>query len=574
MSILSPPSSALDAKLESDSTATIPTPNQESALKEEARAPSEKSSASTTESGFNPGWRFYLAFSSLSVITLMAALDATSISVALPIMAKVLKGTAIEAFWSGTSFLLTSTVFQPVLGSFSHIFGRKPLVFFSLALFTAGAIIAALAHDFTVILVGRSIQGIGGGGIICLTEIIVTDMVPLRERGKWFSFISSMWAIGTVTGPLLGGGFAQNVSWRWIFWINMPFVGIGVTMIILFLHLNYKTSSFLSKLRRVDWLGTVLFLASTTGFLIPITWGGVMYPWSSWRTLVPLILCALGLLAFFIHQERFAAEPLIRTEVLKSRTAAATYFATVIHGVVLWSLLYYMPLYYEAVKGFSPILAGVALFPQTFTVAPAAIVVGATIAITGRYRWAIWAGWALTTLGMGVLVDLKVATSTVQWIFMNLVAGLGTGILFPSMAIAVQASATSANQAYAASMFSFLRAFGQTLGVAVGGVIFQNQMKKKLLAFPLLADKAVEYSRDASGLVQIIKAMPAGEAKQQLLVSYTDALRYVWIVMCALSAVALAASLFTQAFPLDRALETEQGFKERERARDEEKDEA
>lgn len=354
----------------------------------------------------------------------------------------------------------------------------------------------------------------------------------------------------------------------------MPFVGIGVTMIILFLHLNYKTSSFLSKLRRVDWLGTVLFLASTTGFLIPITWGGVMYPWSSWRTLVPLILCALGLLAFFIHQERFAAEPLIRTEVLKSRTAAATYFATVIHGVVLWSLLYYMPLYYEAVKGFSPILAGVALFPQTFTVAPAAIVVGATIAITGRYRWAIWAGWALTTLGMGVLVDLKVATSTVQWIFMNLVAGLGTGILFPSMAIAVQASATSANQAYAASMFSFLRAFGQTLGVAVGGVIFQNQMKKKLLAFPLLADKAVEYSRDASGLVQIIKAMPAGEAKQQLLVSYTDALRYVWIVMCALSAVALAASLFTQAFPLDRALETEQGFKERERARDEEKDEA
>ena len=119
-------------------------------------------------------------------------------------MAKALGGSAIEAFWSGTSFLLTSTVFQPVLGSFSHIFGRKPLIYLSLALFTAGAIIAALADNFTVILIGRSIQGIGGGGIICLTEIVVTDMVPLRERGKWFSLFSAMWSIGTVAGPLLG----------------------------------------------------------------------------------------------------------------------------------------------------------------------------------------------------------------------------------------------------------------------------------------------------------------------------------------------------------------------------------
>jgi MFS family permease len=130
-------------------------------------------------------------------------------------MAKVLGGSAIEAFWSGTSFLLTSTVFQPVLGSFSHIFGRKPLIYFSLVLFTAGAIIAAVANNFTVILVGRSIQGIGGGGIIALTEIVVTDMVPLRERGKYFSIFSAMWAIGTVAGPLLGESLWDRSS-RWL----------------------------------------------------------------------------------------------------------------------------------------------------------------------------------------------------------------------------------------------------------------------------------------------------------------------------------------------------------------------
>jgi sugar phosphate permease len=146
---------------------------------------------------FNPGWRFYLAFLSLTTITLMVALDATSLSVALPIMARALGGSAMQAFWSGTSFLLTSTVFQPVIGSFSEIFGRKPMLYASLALFGAGAIIAALAHDFNLVLVGRSIQGVGGGGVITLTEIVVTDLVPLRVRGQWFSFVTSAWALGS-----------------------------------------------------------------------------------------------------------------------------------------------------------------------------------------------------------------------------------------------------------------------------------------------------------------------------------------------------------------------------------------
>jgi hypothetical protein len=185
-----------------------------------------------------------------------------------------------------------------------------------------------------------------------------------------------------------------------------------------------------------------------------------------------------------------------------------------------------MPLYFEAVKGFGPILAGVAMFPWTFTVAPASVATGITIAVTCQYRWANRAGWFLATLGMGLLIILKPNTPTVSWIFLNLVGGPGTGMLFPAMALAVQASATAKDQAYAANMFSFFRAFRQKLGVAIGGVIFQNQMKKKMLSFPLLADLAGEYSRDAAGLVQIIKDMPAGEMKEQLRESYTDALKY------------------------------------------------
>jgi hypothetical protein len=235
--------------------------------------------------------------------------------------------------------------------------------------------------------------------------------------------------------------------------------------------------------------------------------------------------------------------------------------------MILWSILYYLPLYYEAVKGFSPILAGVSLFPQTFTVAPASIVAGVVIAVTGKYRGFTWVGWATTTIGLGLLTLLKVNTSTPGWIFLNLV---GTGVLFSAMAIAVQASSSNEDMAHAVTMFAFFRAFGQTVGVAIGGVIFQNQMKKKLLTYPLLADKASEWSQDASGLVQTIKNMPAGLAKDQLKLAYVDSLKYIWIFICVLAGVAFIASLFTEALPLDRALETEQGFKQKPKESDEE----
>ncbi|MCJ1226433.1 hypothetical protein MMC12_003085 [Toensbergia leucococca] len=523
------------------------------------------------EAEFRPNLAFFLAFLTLAVITMMVALDGTSLSVALPIIADKLRGTAIEAFWAGTSFLLCSTIFQPNFASFSHIFGRKPMVLVGLVFFLIGAIVAAVANDFGTLLVGRSLQGIGGGGLIALTEIVVTDLVPLRLRGQYFGIISAMWSIGSVSGPLIGGAFAQDVTWRWIFWLNLPFIGVAFVFVPLFLKLNFVPSHFADQLKRVDWIGSVLFIGSTTSVMIPITWGGVSYAWDSWRTLVPLLVGIAGEIVFVVYEEHFAAEPLIRLTIFKNRTAAVSYLGTVIHGMVLWGILYYLPLYYEAVKGQSPILAGVSMFPETFTVAPAAMVAGFIITFTGRYRWAIWAGWTLTTVGTGLLYLLDVHTSTVEWIFLNLVSGLGTGILFPSMAFAIQASSTNADLAFAVAMYSFFRAFGQALGVAIGGTVFQNQMKQLLLTYPALAAQADVYSRDASSLVQIIKAMPAGADKVDLMQSYAGALKIVWITFCGIAGLGLVASLWTRGLDLTRAFETEQGFQYEKRVEDEEK---
>ncbi|KAK2773228.1 hypothetical protein FQN52_006018 [Onygenales sp. PD_12] len=509
-------------------------------------------------SDFKPSMRVWMAFLTLAILTLMAALDGTSISVALPVTSNVVPSLPSKDF--GSEHL---QVFQPSFASFSNIFGRKPLLMVALAFFLVGTIVAGLANNFTNMLVGRSIQGVGGGGIIALSEIIVTDLVPLRVRGQFFGILSSMWSLGSVLGPILGGGFSQDVSWRWIFYINFPFIGIGTILLLFFFKLNFVPTSLMSKLRRIDYVGTVLFVASTTAFLIPVTWGGVMYDWDSWRTLVPLILGTFGLIGTMLYETYVAENPIIPVTIFATRTATVSYIETVLHGLVLWCGLYYIPLYFETVLEYSPIMTGVAAFPMTFTVAPSAVLVGILVTKTGRYRWAIWAGFAISTLGFGILALLDVGTSIPAWIFLMLPVGLGLGFLFPSLGFAIQASALKGHMAIAVAMFSFFRAFGQTIGVAIGGTIFQNQMLKNLKTYPEFAARAVELSKDAAGLVQVVRAMEDGPEKQHLKQAYTDSLRIVWAVCTALLGVAGLLSLLTKSYDLNQAMDSDQTIKEK-----------
>ena len=287
-----------------------------------------------------------------------------------------------------------------------------------------------------------------------------------------------------------------------------------------------------------------------------------MYAWSSFRTLLPLILGICGIFVFVIYELYVAKTPMIPLRIASTPTAAVNYIGTLVHGMILWCVLYYLPFYYEAVKDYSPTISGVAAFPETFTIAPMAIVVGVAIGITGRFRWAIWSGWSLTVLGMGLLYLLGPKTSIPAFVFLNLVPGLGLGSLFACMNLATQAAATEKHVGFAAAMYIFMRSLGQGVGIAVGGVIFQSRFAIELRGTPDLARNATALAQDVSGLVQVIKAMPNGAADRVTIVNaYADALNVVWVVMAGLAFVALLLSFGTEGLSLNAAMETEQALK-------------
>ncbi|KAF2137939.1 uncharacterized protein K452DRAFT_235249 [Aplosporella prunicola CBS 121167] len=516
---------------------------------------------STDGHDFKPGRHFWLALAPVALLAMMVSLDGTSVSVALPIMAESLHGTAAEAFWTGTSFLLSSAVFQLPIGSLSETFGRMYTLAACTLLFLIGIIISSVSHNFTPMLLGRTIQGMGGGGIILLNDIVITDLVPMRHRGTYFGIIGGVWALGSVSGPVIGGALAYEASWRWLFWINIPFAAIALVMIPIYLRLKRTPGSVLEKLRSIDWIGSVLFIGATSSFLIPITWGGVQFPWESWHTLVPLLMGVAGMAAFCVYEKLVPSTPIIHLDLLRDYNMAYSLFAAIINAAIVYGALYFLPLYFEATKDYNPTVSGVALFPATFTVAPMSIIAGIVISKTGDFRVVTWVGWILSTVGLGVMTLLDVDTSVVKWFFMTFTTGLGLGLLYTSLAIINQAATPSDDaMAIAIGLFIFARCLGQCLGVAMSGSVFQNQMKAKLLKTETLADKATEYSRDATSIVALLGGMPDDERKRELIQAYADALKIVWAVFAALSGAAMLAGFFIKKVSLDRAHQTRQGL--------------
>ncbi|KAK7910702.1 major facilitator superfamily transporter [Apiospora marii] len=506
-------------------------------------------------SEWNPTRHELLIMITLSIISLMVALDACIIVTSLSAMVTDLGGNTTQGFWIGTSYLLVNAVTMPFIASLSNIFGRPLCLVTALVFFTVGTLVCSLAHSVGTMLVGRSVQGVGGGGIVVLSLIIFTDIVPLRHRPKWYGTVLGAWSLGTCLGPICGGLIAEHTTWRWVFYIMFPFCAFGLIAVPALLTLAPRTATMAEKLARVDWVGSAIFTGSATSFLIAISWGGSQHAWDSVATLVPLCVGVAGLVVTYVWEAHFAKEPFLRKSL---------FWRLTIQGLVIYGQLYYGPLYFLSVKGYSPTKAGLALFPVMFTLVPGSIVTGALVTRLNNYRWAIWTGWVVCAVGSGLTVLWDLDTPVWQWVITLVIIGFGHGAILNAQNFAAQAMCPPGEEGAAAGMYGFVRQFGTAVGVGIGGSAFQNVMARKLEWEGLpstLAD-------NAEAFVETLRRMPDGAPeKLRILGAYVYGFHGVLGVYVAAAGLAFFVSLFIKHYDMNKAIDTEHHLQENRASR-------
>ncbi|KAI1211605.1 MFS general substrate transporter [Annulohypoxylon truncatum] len=515
--------------------------------------------SSENDVDFKAGKRELLILGTMTALNVILSLDATVLPPVLPTLAKDLNGTTIETFWTGSSYLLANAVFVPFLGAVSDLFGRRAVLLFSLIMFTVGTIISCLATNFTELLCGRTIQGIGGGGIYTLSYIVVSDIIPLRQRPKYISFILSGWALGTIVGPITGGLVAEHAQWQWIFYINFPFCFLGL-LVLPFAFRDLKLQNqptFLTALSRVDWIGSILFIAGTSSILIGLTWGGVQYEWSSYQTWLPILLGGITTVCSVVYECYIPAKPFIHLSVWGNISACLVFLLGLFAGFTLYSHLYYLPFYLISVKGLSTTLTGVYIMATTALIVPISIISGRLMARFGSFLWSIWLGFACLIVSNGVLLLMNQYRSLVAHLFLILTISLGHGFTLLSPNIAIQAIAPARDVAYAVSMYVFVRQFGICLGVAVGGTVFDNVLLRALERAGFSHEVALATARNASAFSGQLNAMSNGPQKTAFLNAFVEAFHGVLYLLLALAAFSLVLSLFVKHHDMNKQLESD-----------------
>lgn len=306
-------------------------------------------STSTLESqseaqSWTPSRQIKLVVLGQMFVVFAISLDMTILTATLPTVSEALGASVTEAFWIAASYLLAAAVVQPIMAALSDVFGRRSVIFTALSLFTAGSIICATAHNVAAMLAGRTIQGIGGGGVLSVNLIILADLIPLRYRAKHISFQQLCVTIGFNTAPIIGGAIVKYTTWRWLFYINLPFCAIGLVIIPFVLRYQQPTATINDKLSNVDWFGSISFIVGMTSTLVGITWGGSQFAWSSAATLVPIILGLAVVFMTGLYERYLAKVTFLRLSLFSTRSQVCTYFCTVLQGLTLFSEVYFLVL--------------------------------------------------------------------------------------------------------------------------------------------------------------------------------------------------------------------------------------
>lgn len=485
----------------------------------------------------------------------VAALDATIVATAVPVITHELNS-ATGYTWIGGAYLIANAVASPIWAKLSDIWGRKLIMLSAVGIFFASSAVCATAKTMRVLIAGRALQGSAGGGLILLVHVVISDLFSMRQRSLFMGITESVWAIAGGLGPPLGGVFASLVSWRWCFYINLPICGCAFILLLCFLDVRHEKTSFRTGIKAIDWWGIGSFLAFALMVLLGLDFGGDVFAWDSAKVIC-LIVIGIGMLGAFIYSEaKLARYPLIPLALFKDKSNLAAMGVGAFHGLSFMPGEYFVPLYLQGVKQYSPVRSGVLLIPLVVATATVGVITGVVIHKTGHYRQLIWVGAALLTLGNGLFIMLDRQTSLATFIGLTIVFGCGSGMLFEPPLIAIQSRAQQADVATATSTFSFCRSISLSISVIIGGVVFQNSMDaqtKHLTQAGLSAD-IVESVSGKEAAANVALAGRLTDPYQRYIVedAFATSLRNMWIMYTVLAFLALLSGVFVGKSNLSR----------------------
>ncbi|QPC59426.1 hypothetical protein HYE67_001657 [Fusarium culmorum] len=489
---------------------------------------------------------FKLSFIGLAAILFVFQIDATALGIALPTIANDLNGSSLESFWANLSYTLCGLVMQPVWASISDAFGRKPPLYACIGLFFIGSIVFAVAQDMKTIIVGRVLQGFGGGGIDVLVQVILTDMTTLEERATYLGLMGIPNAVGNILGPSVGALFATYASWRWIGWVNLPILSFGTPLVFFFLRLR-SIPVDASNVERLDWIGMGLVVSGITIVVLPLSWAGSLFPWSSWQTLLPMLLGVL-VLAVFVWFESKPAVPIMPHRLFHSKTANMTLIGGFIHGAILVSLLQYLPLIYQAVYLETAIKSAVFLLPTSITSVVVAVFSMMMVPLFGGYTLLLRLSWALLILGTGILALFELGSSSSMLFGLPVIWGTGVALLRLQL-LPMQASVKKVEDTgVAIGQFFTIRMFGGLIGLTIASAIFNTVFAKTIASSSIQLEGPLAPLADSSRAVAFIKELPSLDISQptlnDVLSVYLTCFRTIFYTMTGFGAVGLLASVF------------------------------
>jgi EmrB/QacA subfamily drug resistance transporter len=482
--------------------------------------------------------RVRLIFGALLLVLLLASLDQTIVSTALPTIVGDLGGVS-DLSWVVTAYLLSSTVVGPVYGKLGDQYGRKIVLQVAIVIFLVGSALCGISQNMTELIVFRGIQGLGGGGLFVITIAVVGDIFPPRERGRYQGYFGGVFGVSTVLGPLLGGFFVDHLSWRWIFYVNLP-IGL-IALAVIATAFQPRTDHVKHT---IDYLGAALLAGGLSAIVLYTSLGGTTYSWTSpW--MLALIVGGVVLLAAFVFAEGQAAEPILPLELFRNRVFSVTSAVGFIVGLALFGAITYLPLYLQDVRGHSPTTSGLLILPLMVGLLTASIGSGQLITRFGRYKPFPVAGTAIMVVGLFLLSRLQVDTPTVVTGAYMLVLGFGLGNVIQVLVLAAQNAVDYKYLGVASSGSTLFRQIGGSIGVSVFGAIFANQLAANLVG------KLPPGARVPSSAANpaVVKQLPA-VLRDPFRIAITDALTTVFLVAAGIAVLAFLLTWLLPEVPL------------------------